>query len=351
MVALAPALCPAARFRRAVIGLRSPGGAARAGHPTRRASSSATARSASATSFPRRSSPRWRARPRPATRRSYGWSWPIFGIAAAASTFAAAPLRRRTERSPRLARGPPRDGRGRRHAARRRRVAGDRRSALLVGGTFMVVTMVGMQEARRVAGAGARRLMAAMTSAFAAGQIAGSARGERASRRGRAAMMRRWSSPARAARRGRAGAHSEDTGATTHDRSHAAARPRGDDPGPAGSRRRARSPARARGVFGPFIPLLRSPELHGPAATRGRVPALRQRVMPAKLNEFAMLVTARHVTNQFEWAVHHPLAIKAGVAQRRLDAIGRARRPQDDAGRRGVAARLLPRAARDAPGL
>ena len=37
----------------------------------------------------------------------------------------------------------------------------------------MAVTMVGMQEARRVAGAGARRLMAAMTAAFAAGQIAG----------------------------------------------------------------------------------------------------------------------------------------------------------------------------------
>jgi hypothetical protein len=46
-------------------------------------------------------------------------------------------------------------------------------SALLVGGTFMVVTMVGMQEARRVAGPHSRPLIAAMTSAFAAGQIAG----------------------------------------------------------------------------------------------------------------------------------------------------------------------------------
>jgi hypothetical protein len=46
-------------------------------------------------------------------------------------------------------------------------------AAVCVGGTFMVNTMVGMQEARRVAGAHARRLMAAMTSAFALGQIVG----------------------------------------------------------------------------------------------------------------------------------------------------------------------------------
>ncbi|MCC6611037.1 MAG: YbfB/YjiJ family MFS transporter [Burkholderiales bacterium] len=46
-------------------------------------------------------------------------------------------------------------------------------AALCVGGTFVVVTMVGLQEARTVAGARAPRLMAAMTAAFAAGQIIG----------------------------------------------------------------------------------------------------------------------------------------------------------------------------------
>jgi fucose permease len=46
-------------------------------------------------------------------------------------------------------------------------------AALLVGGTFMVITMAGMQEALRVAGPHARALMAAMTSAFALGQILG----------------------------------------------------------------------------------------------------------------------------------------------------------------------------------
>ena len=45
-------------------------------------------------------------------------------------------------------------------------------AALCVGGTFMVITMAGMEEARRMAGARARALMAGMTSAFAAGQVA-----------------------------------------------------------------------------------------------------------------------------------------------------------------------------------
>ncbi len=46
-------------------------------------------------------------------------------------------------------------------------------AALFVGGTFMVTTMTGMQEARSVGGAHATGLMAALTSAFALGQIAG----------------------------------------------------------------------------------------------------------------------------------------------------------------------------------
>jgi hypothetical protein len=46
-------------------------------------------------------------------------------------------------------------------------------SAVCVGGTFMVVTMAGLQEARRVAGEAAPRLMAAMTAAFALGQLIG----------------------------------------------------------------------------------------------------------------------------------------------------------------------------------
>lgn len=103
----------------------------------------------------------------------FGWSWPVFGLAAALSTLAVAALVRRV---------------------------GNRRlwiashfvmafgivlpailpglfailiAALCVGGTFMVVTLTALQEARRVAGANATMLIAAMTSSFAAGQIIG----------------------------------------------------------------------------------------------------------------------------------------------------------------------------------
>ncbi len=103
----------------------------------------------------------------------FGWAWPVFGAAAVASTLLvarAAPLL--THRGawaisslvmaigvvvPLVLPG----------------LAGIFVAALCVGGTFVVVTMVGMQEARAVAGERARTLIAAMTSAFALGQIVG----------------------------------------------------------------------------------------------------------------------------------------------------------------------------------
>jgi predicted MFS family arabinose efflux permease len=99
----------------------------------------------------------------------FGWAWPLFGATAAVSTlFAAGRANRRSWTIAALAMAvgvaAPIFVPG---------VAGVLASALLVGGTFMVITMVGMQEARDVAGANAAPLMAAMTAAFAAGQIAG----------------------------------------------------------------------------------------------------------------------------------------------------------------------------------
>jgi Uncharacterised MFS-type transporter YbfB len=52
-------------------------------------------------------------------------------------------------------------------------LAGIAIATLCVGGTFMLNTMTGIQEARRVAGVHARALIVAMTSAFAVGQIIG----------------------------------------------------------------------------------------------------------------------------------------------------------------------------------
>lgn len=81
-----------------------------------------------------------------------------------------------------------------------------------------------------------------------------------------------------------------------------------------------------KGVFGPFIPLLRSPELMDRMQRVGEYLRFGNTI-PAKLGEFAMLITARHVVNQFEWAVHYPLAIKAGIAKEALDALAQGKRP------------------------
>lgn len=52
-------------------------------------------------------------------------------------------------------------------------IAGIAVAAILVGGTFVVITMAALGEASRVAGEKAPALIAAMTAAFAAGQILG----------------------------------------------------------------------------------------------------------------------------------------------------------------------------------
>jgi predicted MFS family arabinose efflux permease len=103
----------------------------------------------------------------------FGWSWPVFGAAAMGSTLATGMLRsvvsnRRLWIASHLLMAfgvaLPVVWSG---------IAAIMIAALFVGGTFMVITMVGMQEARDVAGTHATGLMAALTSAFALGQIVG----------------------------------------------------------------------------------------------------------------------------------------------------------------------------------
>jgi hypothetical protein len=103
----------------------------------------------------------------------FAWTWPVFGLAAAASTMAVS----RWWRS-----APPRRlwaaaqvvmAAGVLAPALRMSVATLLWCAVCVGGTFMVVTMAGLQEARRVAGPSGPRLIAAMTAAFAVGQLVG----------------------------------------------------------------------------------------------------------------------------------------------------------------------------------
>ena len=83
---------------------------------------------------------------------------------------------------------------------------------------------------------------------------------------------------------------------------------------------------RKQDVFGPFVPLHRSPEVMLRAMALGDY--LRYRtVFPPKLNEFIILITARHFTQHYEWYVHYPIAIKEGVSRDVADAIADGRRP------------------------
>jgi len=77
-----------------------------------------------------------------------------------------------------------------------------------------------------------------------------------------------------------------------------------------------------RGVdpFGPFIPLLKSPELLPRVSALGEYLRYRS-ALPPRLSELAILVTAAHWQQQFEWDIHAPIALNAGVQPAVLDAI------------------------------
>ena len=77
-----------------------------------------------------------------------------------------------------------------------------------------------------------------------------------------------------------------------------------------------------RGVepFGPFVDLLVSPELMTRVSALGEYLRYRS-ALPPRLSEFAILITAAHWQQQFEWDIHAPIALKAGVPQATIDAI------------------------------
>jgi 4-carboxymuconolactone decarboxylase len=80
-------------------------------------------------------------------------------------------------------------------------------------------------------------------------------------------------------------------------------------------------------IFGPFVPLLRSPEVMLRARAMGDYLRYKS-VLPAALNEFAILITARRWTQEYEWAVHQPIAVKAGLKAEITQAVAEGRRPQ-----------------------
>jgi 4-carboxymuconolactone decarboxylase len=64
---------------------------------------------------------------------------------------------------------------------------------------------------------------------------------------------------------------------------------------------------------GPSALLLRSPDLMSRTQRVGEYLRFNSS-LPRRLNEFAILITARQWNAQLEWFVHQPLAVKAGLA-------------------------------------
>ena len=105
--------------------------------------------------------------------RLFGLAWPVFGAMAAASTVLAGWLLRRASRLQVWAASQLLMGVGVLLPSVWLHGATIALSALLVGGTFMVITLAGVQEMRARAPAAAAGLVARITAAFALGQIAG----------------------------------------------------------------------------------------------------------------------------------------------------------------------------------
>jgi len=81
-----------------------------------------------------------------------------------------------------------------------------------------------------------------------------------------------------------------------------------------------------KGVKGPFIPLLRSPELMDRLQKVGEYLRF-ESSLEQRISEFIMLVVSREWTQHFEWFVHVPLGRKAGIPEDTIIALAEGRRP------------------------
>src|SRR5438874_3516812 len=83
--------------------------------------------------------------------------------------------------------------------------------------------------------------------------------------------------------------------------------------------------ARSADVSGPFVPLLRSPEVMNRARALGDYLRYRS-ALPPRLSEFVILLVARQWTQNYEGSAHEPAARQAGVAAATVAAIAEGRR-------------------------
>ncbi|AON54657.1 MULTISPECIES: carboxymuconolactone decarboxylase family protein [Herbaspirillum] len=80
-------------------------------------------------------------------------------------------------------------------------------------------------------------------------------------------------------------------------------------------------------VFGPFEPLMHSPQVMTQARAMGDYLRYHSAIGNT-LSELVILITAREWTQDYEWYVHYPIAIKAGIKPEIAAAIADGRRPE-----------------------
>ena len=85
--------------------------------------------------------------------------------------------------------------------------------------------------------------------------------------------------------------------------------------------------ARKKPVFGPFEPLMHSPQVMTLARSMGDYLRYNSAIGNT-LSELVILVTAREWAQDYEWYVHYPIALKAGIRKEVADAIHEGRRPE-----------------------
>ena len=79
-------------------------------------------------------------------------------------------------------------------------------------------------------------------------------------------------------------------------------------------------------VFGPFEPLMHSPQVMSQARAMGDYLRYNSAIGNT-LSELVILITAREWTQDYEWYVHYPIALKAGIKPEIASAIADGRRP------------------------
>lgn len=77
---------------------------------------------------------------------------------------------------------------------------------------------------------------------------------------------------------------------------------------------------------GPYNVLLRSPEMGDLAQKYGAYLRFHSSV-PRRLNEFAILLTAKRWNSQYEWYAHHKYGLQAGLSPALITAVADGKRP------------------------